>query len=132
MGKGSNVHGPFGEPETRKHSIERDIVNTTGVVQAHQTFNDNPNGTVLIQLNQRLQTMEEKLEGLESKVDTHQEYLQELWMSQVPIPVVNEEVGSSVFRLDRSDQEEKPTQKDEARSSHSSVTHDIEKKNTPT
>ena len=108
------------------------MVNTTGVVQAHQTFNDNPNGTVLIQLNQRLQTIEEKLEGLESKVDTHQEHLQELWMSQVPIPVVNEEVGSSVFRLDRSDQEEEPTQKDEARSSHSSVTHDIEKKSTPT
>ena len=106
----------------------RDMVNTTGVVQGHQTINDNPNGAVLIQLNQRLQTIEENLERLESKMDTHQEYLQELWMSQVPIPVVNEEVGSPVFRLDRNDQEEEPIQEDEARSSHSSVTHDIEKK----
>ncbi len=42
-------------------------------------------------------------------------------MSQVLIPVVNEEVRSPVFRLD-----------EEARSSHSSVTHDIERKSVRT
>ena len=65
-----------------------------------QSSLDNPNDVVLIQLNNRLGLLRRNWNVWNPKMDTHQEYLQELWMSQILIPVVNEEVGSPVFRLD--------------------------------
>jgi len=53
---------------------------------------------------QRLAGIEMQLQRLETKMDTHQEYIQELWLHQPPIPQVQQEGGQTpVVRLDGQD-----------------------------
>ena len=66
---------------------------------------DASNGAGLNLIFQRLTGIEAQLQRLESKMDTHQEYIQELWLQQPPIPQVQQEGSQTpVVRLDVGDQ----------------------------
>ena len=53
---------------------------------------------------QRLDGLELQLTRVESKLDTHQEYIQDLWMQQAPAPQVLQEGSTTpVVRLDNQD-----------------------------
>lgn len=51
-----------------------------------ETGNEHPNAMDIFRIESRLARMEEQLERVEAKLDTHQDYIQELWMSQPPAP----------------------------------------------
>ena len=62
------------------------------------------NGAGLNLIFQRLAGIEMQLQRLETKMDTHQEYIQELWLHQPPIPHILQEGGQTpVVRLDGQD-----------------------------
>ena len=59
-----------------------------GQVQKEQSH-ETSNATGFSQMNVRLQSIESQLERLERKMDTHQEYIQELWLNQAPVPDIS-------------------------------------------
>ena len=62
------------------------------------------NGTEMQGIIQRLDGLELQLTRVESKLDTHQEYIQDLWTQQAPAPQVLQEGSTTpVVRLDNQD-----------------------------
>ena len=59
-----------------------------GQVQKEQSH-ETSYATGFSQMNVRLQSIESQLERLERKMDTHQEYIQELWLNQAPVPDIS-------------------------------------------
>ena len=76
------------EASQRENQLVREqFQQLLGHVQ-RENANETNNATGFVQVNFRLQSIETQLERLERKIDTHQEYIQELWMNQAPVPEV--------------------------------------------
>ena len=76
------------EGSQRENQLAREqFQQLLGQVQ-RENANETNNATGFVQVSFRLQSIEKHLERLERKIDTHQEYIQELWMNQAPVPEV--------------------------------------------
>ena len=76
------------EGSQRENQLAREqFQQLLGQVQ-RENANETNNATGFVQVSFRLQSIETQLERLERKIDTHQEYIQELWMNQAPVPEV--------------------------------------------
>ena len=96
--------------------------NQTGLPVFLPHDNETTNATTLAHLDIRL-----KLERLEAKMYMRQEYIQELWMHQAPVPAVHEEeVKSPVVRMNQGDHDEGFELFGDARSSMSD-SNDVER-----
>ena len=86
-------------------SLREMVASSSGVATGHPANDpESLNGRLLVSIQERLLNIESELGRLGKKMDTHQEYLQELWYSQAPVPNV-QEPGSPVFRMDEKDNE---------------------------
>lgn len=91
------------ENQSLRESLYSTVQVTSGTVVA-AVDNEAANGARLGRIEMQLGRIESRVNSIEEKLDHHQDYIQELWMQQAPVPPVVVEGGNTpIMRMDQQD-----------------------------